>query len=110
MKSTVTISIKLFGGLLVALLAFAYQNLNAQVFVANQSGTIGEYTISGATVNANLITGLATNFNVGPEGLAVEATSNGYNLFTSDTANGAIYEYTVDGGTVSAATTIGTLA
>jgi len=109
MKSTVTISSKLFGGLLVAMLAFASQNLNAQVFVANQSGSIGEYTVSGATINPNLITGLPTSSGAGPEGLAVEATSNGYNLFAADDANGAIYEYQVNGGTVSAATTIGTV-
>lgn len=110
MKSTVTISSKLFGGLLVAMLAFASQNLNAQVFVANQSGSIGEYTVSGATINAHLITGLATGSEEGPEGLAVEATSNGYNLFAADDANGTIYEYQVNGSTVSAPITIGTVA
>jgi hypothetical protein len=50
--------------------AFACGSLLADtIFVANATtGTIGEYTTSGATVNASLVTGLN-----GPAGLAIAA-------------------------------------
>jgi len=69
------------------------------IFVANagngiSNGTIGEYTTSGATVNAALISGLA-----GPEGIAV----SGGHLFVANAANGTIGEYTTSGATVNPA-------
>jgi hypothetical protein len=56
-------------------------------------GTIGEYTISGATVNASLISGLN-----GPSSIVV----SGSNLFVTNTSNGTIGEYTTSGATVNA--------
>ena len=102
--------LKTFTLALMAIGTCSLQNLHAQIFVASQSGTIGEYNTNGTVINADLITGLSTSSNAGPSGLAVMATSNGINLFTSDTANGAIYEYTINGGTVSSQTTFATLA
>ena len=69
------------------------------IFVASDSGTIGEYTTSGATVNAALITGL-----VHPWGIAL---SGGY-LFVANQGNGLIENgtiglYTTSGATVNAA-------
>jgi len=66
------------------------------LFVADAaSGTIGEYTTSGATLNASLITGLTY-----PVGIAV----SGSTLFvTSGGSSGTIGEYTTSGGTVNAA-------
>src|SRR5439155_15955089 len=71
----------------------------AQIFVTNfKTGTIGEYTTSGATMNPALISGLN-----GPEGIAV----SGGNLFvtsfnpTGDT--GRIGEYTTLGVAVNPA-------
>jgi hypothetical protein len=77
----------------------------AQIFVVNfGTGTIGEYTTSGATVDPVLISGLSL-----PEGIAV----SGGNLFvtssnlTSDTGRNG--EYTTSGATVNPAliTTLG---
>ena len=63
------------------------------IFVANfSSGTIGEYTTSGATVNPSLISGLNT-----PIGLAV----SGSNLFVTSFDAGTIGEYTTSGATVN---------
>src|SRR5271157_97016 len=59
----------------------------------NSSGTIGEYTDSGATVNPSLITGLGS---FGPFGIAV----SGSNLFVTN-AGGTIGEYTTSGATVN---------
>ena len=43
----------------------------SDLFVVNSNlGTIGEYTISGATVNASLITGISS-----PQGIVIEASS-----------------------------------
>src|SRR5271166_1688166 len=95
-------------GFILALFAFgtcSIETLNAQIFVANQSGTIGEYNADGTVVNADLITGLTSL-----SGLAVMETANGISLFTSSTANGTIYEYTINGNTVSSQTTFATLA
>src|SRR6266487_1579074 len=68
----------------------------AQIFVANfETGTIGEYTTLGATVDPALISGLSL-----PQGIA----ASGENLFVtslnlaSDT--GRIGEYTTSGATV----------
>jgi DNA-binding beta-propeller fold protein YncE len=66
----------------------------SNLFVTNQgNGTIGEYTTSGATVNASLITGLS-----GPGGIAV----SGSNLFVANYNAGTIGEYTISGATVNA--------
>ena len=65
------------------------------IFVANNNnGTIGEYTTSGATVNAALIKGLNT-----PYSIAV----SGSNVFVTNWGNGTIGEYTTSGATVNAA-------
>ena len=71
------------------------------IFVANSgNGTIGEYTTSGATVNASLISGLTV-----PLGIAV----SGGDIFVSSLGNaadatgaGLIGEYTTSGATVNA--------
>jgi hypothetical protein len=69
----------------------------APLFVSNGSGTVGEYTTSGATVNASLITG------VNVFGLATDGT-NLYvaNLGNTSLANGTIGVYTTSGTTVNA--------
>jgi hypothetical protein len=88
----------------------------AQIFVANSNGTIGEYNANGTVVNASLISGLANDEPAnggpvtGPSGLAVETTSNGYDVFASDSQNGNIYEYAVAGGTASSPTLIGNVS
>jgi uncharacterized delta-60 repeat protein len=65
-----------------------------QIFVTNAgAGTIGEYTPSGATVNAALISGLGT-----PEGI----TAVGSDLFVVNQATDSIGEYTTSGATVNA--------
>ena len=67
---------------------------HAQIFVANNgSATIGEYTTSGATVNASLVSGLNN-----PSGIA----ASGGDLFIANVGNGTIGEYTTLGGTVNA--------
>jgi hypothetical protein len=58
------------------------------------SGSIGEYTTSGATVNAALITGLQS-----PQGIAV----SGSNLFVTNFDAGTIGKYTTSGATANAA-------
>ena len=66
----------------------------SDLFVTNsEAGTIGEYTTSGATVNASLISGLSA-----PLGLAL----SGSNLFVAELGNGTIGEYTTSGATVNA--------
>src|SRR6266496_3386885 len=82
-----------------ALCAMPETTRAAQIFVANfETGTIGEYTTSGATVDPALISGLSL-----PQGIAV----SGGNLFVtslnlaSDT--GRIGEYTTSGTTVNPA-------
>jgi hypothetical protein len=66
----------------------------AQVFVTNAgNNTIGEYTTSGSTVNASLISGLNA-----PGIIAV----SGSNLFVVNTGAGTIGEYTTSGSTVNA--------
>src|SRR5437016_341547 len=72
----------------------------AQIFVTNlngddfNTGTVGEYTTSGVTVNPALITGLSF-----PEGIAV----SGGNLFVTNFFSGTIGEYTTSGATVNTA-------
>jgi hypothetical protein len=66
------------------------------VFVVNTNGTtgtIGEYTTDGATVNPALITGLSN-----PWGIAV----SGDHLYVSNIGNGTIGEYTTSGAVVNA--------
>ena len=62
-----------------------------QIFVTtNYTSTIGEYTTSGATVNASLVSGLN-----GPEGIAV----SGGNLYVTNTGGTTIGKYTTSGTT-----------
>jgi titin len=106
----------------------------SDLFVVNKSaGTVGEYTTSGATVNASFITGLDA-----PEGIALSGSDlfivegstvseyttagavvsaplitglnfphgvavSGGDLFVVDTGNNAVGEYTTAGATVNAA-------
>jgi len=79
---------------LMALIAFACSSLLANtIFVTSAlAGTIGEYTTSGATVNASLISGL--DF---PLGIVV----SGSDLFVTGFSN-TIGEYTTSGATVNA--------
>jgi hypothetical protein len=66
----------------------------SDLFVTNsQTNTIGEYTTSGTTVNASLVSGL--NF---PAGIAV----SGSDLFVTNHGGGSIGEYTTSGATVNA--------
>ena len=72
-------------------MTFALAVAGGNIFVGNGT-SIGEYTTSGATVNANLITGLPGT----PRGLAVV----GNDLFVLTTP-GTIGEYTTSGATVN---------
>jgi hypothetical protein len=64
-----------------------------QIFVAdNATGTIGEYTTLGATINAALITGLGN-----PQSLAV----SGGDIFVLNGATGTIGEYTTSGQAIN---------
>jgi uncharacterized delta-60 repeat protein len=66
----------------------------SDLFIVNfTSGTIGEYTTSGATVNASLISGLSD-----PQGIAIA----GSDLFVTSPSSGTISEYTTSGATVNA--------
>ena len=69
--------------------------VRGQIFETNAGdNTIGEYTTSGATVNASLITtGLSA-----PYGIAV----SGSNLFVTNVGNNTIGEYTMSGATLNA--------
>jgi hypothetical protein len=72
----------------------------SDLFVVNRNnGTIGEYTTSGATVNAALVSNLGNN---NPFGLAV----SGSNLFVTDITNGTIGEYNATTGKAVNATLI----
>jgi hypothetical protein len=67
----------------------------SQIFVADSTaGAVGEYTTSGATVNASLITGLSQ-----PSGLATDGTNLFVTNFSGDYSLG---EYTTSGGMVNA--------
>jgi hypothetical protein len=70
----------------------------ANIFVTGLNGTIGEYTNSGAVVNASLITGLST-----PVGIAV----SGNFLYVTSRDGGTIGKYTVTGQTVNPALVTG---
>jgi hypothetical protein len=63
------------------------------LFVVNRSGTIGEYTTTGATVNASLISGLSSPFGI---------AALGNKLFVANEGNGVICEYTTSGQVVNA--------
>ncbi len=85
---------------LVVAMALSSATTRGQViYVSNinsngNTGTIGEYTTSGGTVNASLVSGLN-----GPDGIAV----SGPNLFVaSGGKNGTIGEYTTAGAVVNA--------
>jgi len=68
MKAFQTTCTKSFGGLFAALLGLCFiSTAHAQIFVSDFNDRIGEYTTSGATVNAALVTGLND-----PQGIAVE--------------------------------------
>src|SRR5271154_5970011 len=85
-----------YRGLFAVLLGFLSSTAARadQVFVANFGGnTIGEYTTSGATVNASLISGLNS-----PGGIAV----SGSDLFVVNASGTTIGEYTTSGATVNA--------
>ena len=87
----------LLGSVLVVLVGTPLAGTaGGQLFVANwSSGTIGEYTTSGATVNAALVSGLSK-----PYGLALDG--NGH-LFVANLSLGTIGEYTTSGTMVNAA-------
>ena len=69
-----------------------------QIYVANSAnGTIGEYTLSGQTINVSFITGLSS-----PTGMAV---SGGYLYVAQE--NGNIRKYTTSGTLVNAALVTG---
>ena len=69
------------------------------LFVTNTvyPGTVGEYTTSGATVNATLISGLNGNDN-GPYGIAV----SGPDIFVINPSTDGVGEYTTSGATINA--------
>ena len=67
----------------------------SNLFVSNDSGIVGEYTTSGATVNASLI-------NVGSNDELGSMVVIGSDLFVSDYSAGLVGEYTTSGATVNA--------
>ena len=86
--SLLTLLIVILGGLLPV------TSLRAQIYVANfGSSTIGEYTLTGGTVNASLI---STGLNL-PHGIVV----SGSNIFVTNQGGSTIGEYTTSGGTVN---------
>jgi PEP-CTERM motif-containing protein len=65
-----------------------------QIFVSNAAtGTVGEYTTAGATINASLLSGLNS-----PAGIVV----SGSNLFVANYDTGTIGKYTTSGATINA--------
>ena len=84
-------------GLALATLALLASTLASQagadVYVTNNgSGKVGEYTTRGATVNANLISGLDH-----PVGVAVE----GADLYVANAGSNTVGEYTTSGAIVN---------
>jgi len=69
----------------------------AEIFVTN-GNKISEYTTSGATVNASLVTGLGEPFGV--------AVSGGY-LYVANFSTGTVGQYTLSGGVVNASLVTG---
>ena len=87
---------RIFGkGFLAAISALiASGPVTGQVFLTNDNNnTIGEYTTSGATLNASLISGLNE-----PEGIAVSTTD----IFVANYLSGTVSEYTTSGALVNA--------
>ena len=85
----------IFGAAVAVALWLMPETGHAQIFAVNPSlGTIGEFTTSGALMNAALISGLNK-----PQAIAVLGT----NLFVVNAGNGTIGEYTTSGATVNAA-------
>ena len=82
-------------GITLALTCGLATTLKAQDLYISDTGnnTIGEYTLSGATVNASLITGLSS-----PSDLAIY----GDDLFVVNSGSGTVGEYGLDGSTVNA--------
>jgi hypothetical protein len=96
-----TTSGKLVNRSLVAVQGSAIAISGSDLFVSTENnstdpntGYVGEYTTSGGTVNAKLITDLN-----GPDGLAV----SGSDLFVVNNYSAKIGEYTTSGGTVNTA-------
>jgi hypothetical protein len=89
MKTTNTI------GIALALTCSLAATLQAQdIYVASyEKGSIGEYTTSGATVNASLISGLHY-----PSGIAI----SGNDLFVLNDSTESVEEYTTSGTPVDA--------
>src|SRR5450759_241341 len=89
------------GGLFAVLLGLLSMNAaHAQIFVVNTSAdTIGEYTNSGATVNASLVSGLSVPWGIAVSGSNLFVT----NQFNSQMADGTIGEYNaITGAAVNA--------
>jgi PEP-CTERM motif len=84
----------LFAGPLASLSPGAARAGDTIFVTNNHDGTIGEYTTSGATLNAALISGLDD-----PLGVAV----SGSDLFVINFAGDTVGEYTTAGATVNAA-------
>jgi hypothetical protein len=92
--------------LLAFCMAFLAGTARSQLFVANEGGDnvnpgyIGEYTTSGATVNASLVSGLDnTGGHVINSGYLTIA---GNDIFVANRFSGTIGEYTTSGTTVNA--------
>lgn len=85
--------VSLFSALAVATALWASPATAGEIFVVNSSnGTIGEYTTSGATINASLISGLNSPFDVAVSGTDLYVTNG----------NGTIGKYTTSGATQNA--------
>jgi MYXO-CTERM domain-containing protein len=89
---------KIIYGIALALTCSLAATLKAQnIYVASgnpSSGNIGEYTTSGATINASLISDQGW-----PWGLAI----SGNDLFVANNGSATVSEYTTSGATVNAA-------
>ena len=95
-KKTIGIALALIWGLATTLRA-------QDIYVAKyNSGTIGEYTISGQTVNASLISGL-----IDPTGITISGDNLFVPSYSSSLCEWVIGEYTTSGTTVNAAVITG---
>jgi DNA-binding beta-propeller fold protein YncE len=93
-------------GTALALACCIAGTLNAQnLFVGSWSppGAIGEYTTSGATINASLISGVA-------DPSAITLSISGNDLFVANYSGSTIGEYTTSGATVNASLSSGLYA
>src|ERR1039458_1306682 len=87
LRSLVATFVTLLGGVVLGGLA------RGQIYVVRETlGTVGEYTLSGAPINASLISGLTQ-----PSGIALGP--NGH-LYVPSHANWTIGEYTLSGAVV----------